>query len=154
MSCGPVLRVRPAPRGHFRLEDIRSDGVGRAVHADDHQVEAGREVAAEVEVGDIDRFIIVGVDDDLVELAPVSVVLGRELKSREGVEEGIVHLPADFNDHLKLGRTNGCQPPRTGAKPRPAGPPPTMITVWWGMGSRVISVRDMESSTPHLSMSV
>lgn len=61
-------------------QDVGGDGVGRAVHGDDHEAEALGEIASGVETGDVDGLAAVGMDRHLLHLEPVVVVLVHQAR--------------------------------------------------------------------------
>ena len=69
----------------FFLQNIPGNRVGRPVHGNDDESDSGREIAAEVQVGDVNRLVVVGVGLYLIDLEAVVVSHGREGQRRKAL---------------------------------------------------------------------
>ena len=70
------------------------------MHGNDDEADSGREIAAEVQVGDVNRLVVVGVGLCLIDLEAVVVAHGREGQGRKALQDRIVGRAADFLDYV------------------------------------------------------
>ena len=69
----------------FLLQNIPGNRVGRSVHGNDDESDPGREIAADVQVGDVNRLVVMGVGLYLIDLESVVVAHRRQGQRRKAL---------------------------------------------------------------------
>ena len=103
-SCRPNGAVPVAKKCElkppFLLQNIPGNRVGRSVHGNDDESDSGREIAADVQVGDVNRLVVMGVGLYLIDLESVVVAHRRQGQRRKALQDRIVGGAADFFDYV------------------------------------------------------